>query len=86
MYVAWPVLLTLFDLSTVGAAEVVADVMVVSDSAEAPFQVYLGLKCFCCIHTNMDIKRGCRNAAVGTTLLGIFVYKDGSIRSKDVTL
>ena len=36
MYVAWLVLLTLFDLSTVGAAEVVADVMVVSACAEAP--------------------------------------------------
>ena len=36
MYVAGRVLLTLFDLSTVGAAEVVADVMVVSACPEAP--------------------------------------------------
>ena len=56
MYVAGRVLLTLFDLSTVGAAEVVADVMVVSACAEAPLKVYLGLKCFCCTHTGMCSK------------------------------
>lgn len=36
-YVAWLVLLTLFDLSTVGAAEVVEDETVVSACAEAPY-------------------------------------------------